>query len=122
VKEFRRLAFEGVTDKLENPSDEEQSQRVHPQAVNEDAGDENWHRKQDGRDAQRVTNAVHRMLMTGSILRDPLLVAASAQHVGDDITSSARASRRDGRLATLTFVHDQRHLFSFKTASDSGCN
>jgi hypothetical protein len=33
-----------------------------------------------------VTHPVHRMLMTGSVLRDPLLVGASAQHAEDDIT------------------------------------
>jgi hypothetical protein len=34
-----------------------------------------------------VTQPVHRMLMTGTILRDPLLVGASAQHARDDITT-----------------------------------
>jgi len=90
VEEFRRLALEGVADELENPSDEEQSQRVQPQPVEEDAGDKNWDREQYGRDAQRVTDAVHRMPMTGTILRDPLLVAASAQHAQDDITKEKR--------------------------------
>jgi len=33
-----------------------------------------------------VTQAVHRMPMTGAVLRDPLLVSASAQHAQDDIT------------------------------------
>jgi hypothetical protein len=37
-----------------------------------------------------VADAVHRMLMTGAILRDPLLVAASAQHAEDDITKEKR--------------------------------
>ena len=78
MKKFRRLAFEGVPDELENPSDEEQSQRIQPQPVEEDAGDKKWGRKQDGRDAQRVTHPVHRMPMTGAVLLDPLLVAASA--------------------------------------------
>jgi hypothetical protein len=55
VEEFRRLALEGVADELENPSHEEQSQRVQPQPVEEDAGNKNWDREQDRRDAQRVT-------------------------------------------------------------------
>jgi len=88
VEEFRRLALEGVADELESPSDEEQSQRVQPQAVEEDAGDKKGDREQDGRNAQRVTHAVHRMLMTGAVLRDPLLVGASAWHAEDDITIS----------------------------------
>jgi|SRR5580658_125695 hypothetical protein len=102
VEKFRRLAFEGVADELENPSDEEQSQSIRPQAVVEDAGDKNWPREQDGRNAQRVTQPVHRMPMTGAVLRDPLLVsamivAASAQHAEDDITPLRRQRKTAGR-------------------------
>ena len=93
MEEFRRLALEGVTDELESPSDEEQSQRIHPQPVEEDAGYKKWDREQDGRNAQRVTQAVHRVQMTGSVLRDPLLVSASAQHAQDDITIRAGKKR-----------------------------
>ena len=78
MEEFRRLAFEGVSDELKNPSDHEQTERVQPQPVEEDAGDEHRQRQQDGRDAQRVTQAVYRMPMTGAVLRDPLLVGAAA--------------------------------------------
>ena len=76
MEEFRRLALEGVADELENPPDEEQRQCIHPEAVQEDAGDKKWDREQDARDAQRMTHPVHRMPMTGAILRDPLLVRA----------------------------------------------
>ena len=93
MEEFRRLALEGVADELENPSDEEQSQRVRPQAVEEDADNRKWDRKQDGRNAQRVTHAVHGVLMTGTVLRDPLLVGASAQHAEDDITTERSGCR-----------------------------
>ena len=78
MEELRRLPFERMADELENPSDKKQSQRIQPQPVVEDAGNKNRDREQDGRDAQRVTHPVHRMLMTGSVLRDPLLVGASA--------------------------------------------
>jgi len=78
MEEFRWFALEGMPDKLENPSDKEQSQRVQPQPVIEDAGDEERNREQDGRNAQRMAYAIHWMLMTGSILRDPLFVAPSA--------------------------------------------
>jgi hypothetical protein len=44
VEEFRRLTLEGVADELEKPSHQEQSQRVQPQAMEEDAGDKNRHR------------------------------------------------------------------------------
>jgi len=86
VEELRRLTFEGVADKLENPSDEEQSQRVQPQAVEENAGYKNGDRKQDGRNAEGVTDSIHRIPMTGAVLRDPLLVSAPAQHAEDDST------------------------------------
>ena len=86
VEEFRRLALESVANELESPSDEEQSQRVQPQAVEEDAGDKNRAREKDGRNPQRVTNAVHRMPMTGPVLRDPLFATASARHAEDDST------------------------------------
>jgi hypothetical protein len=86
VEEFRRLALESVADELENPSCEEQTQRVKPQPVEEDAGYKKRDREQDGRDTQSVTHAIHRVLMTGAVLRDPLLVGASAQHAEDDIT------------------------------------
>jgi hypothetical protein len=86
VKELRRLSFEGVSDELKNPSDEEQAERIRPKTVEEETGDKKRRREQDGRDAQSVTHPVHRMLMTGRILRDPLLVGASAQHAQDNIT------------------------------------
>ncbi len=78
MEKFRRLALKSVTDKLKNPSHQEQGQGIHPQPVQEDARDKKWNRKQDGRNAQRVTSAVHRMLVTRAVLRDPLLVSASA--------------------------------------------
>ena len=106
MEEFRRFALEGVADELENPSHEEQSQRVRPQAVVEDADYKKWDREQDGRNAQRVTDAVHRVLMTGTVLRDPLLVAASAQHADDDITrkrSGRRVIGASGHLKSKAF-------------------
>ena len=79
-EEFWRLAFEGVSDELKSPSDEEQGHAVQPQAVVENAGDKNWGREQNDRNAQRMTHPIQRMLMTGTVLRDPLLVSTSAQH------------------------------------------
>ncbi len=86
MEELRRLALKGVADELKNPADEEQRQPIQPQPVEKNAGDKDGARKQNGRDAQRVTHPVHWMLMTGSVLRDPLLVSASAQHGQDDNT------------------------------------
>ena len=82
AEEFRALAFESMADELEHPSDQEQNKRVEPQPMEKDAGHKNREREQNGRDAQRVAQPVHRMPMAGAILRDPLLVGASAQHAG----------------------------------------
>jgi hypothetical protein len=98
VEELRRLALKGVADKLKNPSDEEQRQPIQPQPVEENAGDKNWSRKQDDRNAQRVTHPIYRMLMTGAVLRDPLLVGASTQHAHDDITISTGERLKRNRL------------------------
>ena len=46
--------------------------------MNEDAGEKNRDREQDGRDAQRVAGAVYGMLMAGGVLSDPLLAGAVA--------------------------------------------
>ena len=84
MEELRRLAFERMTDELEDPSDEEQRQRIPPEPMHEDAGHEKRNRKQNGWNAERVADPVHRIPMTGSVLFDPLLVCASAQHAEDD--------------------------------------
>ena len=99
VEEFRRLAFERVPDELKNPSDQEQSEPVQPKSVEEDAGSKDWERQQDGRNAQRMTQPVHRMPMTGAVLRDPLLVGASAQHARDDITGGSALRTQNTRGA-----------------------
>lgn len=78
MEEFWRLAFEGVADELENPSGEEKTERVGPQAVDEDAGEKKREREQDGRDAQGMAGAVHRMLVAGGVLGDPLLAGSIA--------------------------------------------
>ncbi len=89
MKEFRRLAFKGVADKLENPSHQKQGRCVPPQVVNEDAGEKHRARKQDGGNANSMAEAVHRVLVAGTILRDPLRVRPSAQHAEHDSTISA---------------------------------
>jgi len=78
VEEFWFFAFEGVADELENPSEYKKSQGVGPEAMHENAGDEDADRQKNQRDAQGVAGAVHRMLMAGGVLRDPLLAGAVA--------------------------------------------
>ncbi len=86
MQEFRRLALEGVADKLERPSGDKQSESVEPQTVDENAGYKDRNRQENSRNTERVTEAVHRIPVIGAVLRDPLLVSASAQHAEDDIT------------------------------------
>ena len=78
MEEFRGLAFEGVADELEDPSDREECQGVEPQAMVEKAGDEDRDRDEDRGDAERVAGAVDGVLMAARILRDPLLAGAVA--------------------------------------------
>ena len=85
MKELRRLALEGVADKLENPSDDEKNGGVEPKAVEEKTGEANCDRQEDCRNAEGMAKAVHRVLVTGRVLRNPFLVravlaGASAKH------------------------------------------
>ena len=99
VEEFRALAFEGVPDELENPSDQKQSERIEQQAVEEDAGHKKRNREQNRGDAQCMTRAIHPVLVTGTVLRDPLLVGTSAQHARDDITTRGSSPARCLRMS-----------------------
>lgn len=87
MEEFRRLAFEGVADKLENPSYDEESERPPPETMGEESSDEDAKRNNDGRNAERVAEAVDPMLVAGRVLRDPLLAGASAKHAAEDDTT-----------------------------------
>jgi len=105
VEEFRRLAFEGVSDELKEPSDQEQSQAINPQPVHEDAGDKHRQGEKNRGNAEGMADAVHRISMARSVLRDPLLVSASAQHAEDDTTQS---KRKNGRQICLPAVSSDR--------------
>jgi len=78
LKKLRRFAFKSVADELEDPAQDEQSQGIHPKAVNEERCGKDRDRYEDGRDAKRVTGSIHGMLVARRILRDPLLVGAIA--------------------------------------------
>jgi len=78
AEKLRRLAFEGVADKLKNPSQDKERERIRPQTMHKDAADKNRDGEQDGRNPQRVAGPVHGVLVAGGILRDPLLVGAVA--------------------------------------------
>jgi hypothetical protein len=83
VEEFGCLAFEGVADELENPSEEEQEGGIQPKAMNEDAHDEERYGNQDSGDAERVAGTIDWVLMAGGVLGDPLLIGAVAEHEWD---------------------------------------
>src|SRR5579864_879132 len=86
TEEFRRLAFKGVANELEDPSDGEQNGGVDPQSVEEEAADGECDGDQNGRDAEGVAGAVDRVLVAGRVLRDPLVGGASTKHSGHDTT------------------------------------
>jgi hypothetical protein len=78
VEKFGLFALEGVADELEYPSQQKEREGVGPEAMHENAGSEDGDRQENQRDAQRVAGAVHRVLMAGGVLRDPLLTGAVA--------------------------------------------
>ncbi|HET9406737.1 MAG TPA: hypothetical protein VFO39_05830 [Candidatus Sulfotelmatobacter sp.] len=93
MEKFGRLAFEGVSDELEGPTEKEEKDGVPHDSMQEDGSDEECDGKDDGWNAQRVTGAVHRMLMAGGVLGDPFLIravlaGAVAEHAGNDTSSS----------------------------------
>ena len=72
-EKFGRLAFEGVADELEGPSQDEQSEGYDPRPVDEEREGETYEREQDKRDADGVAGAVYGVLMAGGVLRDPVV-------------------------------------------------
>jgi len=78
AKEFRRFAFKSMADELEDPSDHEQRQCVEPKATKEEAGKEYANRDQNGGNAERMAEAIDRVLVAARVLGDPLLAGAIA--------------------------------------------
>src|ERR1700678_834618 len=69
AKKLGRLALEGVTDELEDPSQDKQSGRIGPQAMQKNAADKNRQREQNGRYPQSMADPIYGMLVTRSVLR-----------------------------------------------------
>lgn len=78
MKEFRRFAFKGMANELQDPADHEQSQGVEPQTMDEETSDEDRDRNKNGGNAESVAEAVDGMLVAGRVLRDPLFASAVA--------------------------------------------
>src|SRR5258708_4181574 len=58
AEKVRGLAFKGMADELEEPSDHEQPQRIHPEAMKEKTGDRDCNRNQNCGNAERVADAI----------------------------------------------------------------
>lgn len=56
--------------------------------MEEDAGEKNCEREDDGGNAQGMADTVDRVLMAGGVLRDPLLAGSVAEHAEDDTTAA----------------------------------
>ena len=101
VEELRWLAFKGVPDELQQPSQNKQRERPPPKAVTDKSSCKHGQREQDGRDPVGMTNTVDRVLVASLVLCDPLLAALSAEHAADD------DSRRRKRLGRQTGMRKQ---------------
>jgi hypothetical protein len=77
------LVFKSMAHELEYPSQKKKSESDRPKSMEEDTGQEDDYGEQNERYAQRMAGAVDGILVAGRILRNPLLVAASAQHGRD---------------------------------------
>src|SRR5262245_17726632 len=107
VEKLRRLSFKRVADELEHPADQEERQRDGPEPGDEKRRHDQHERDHDQRDAQRVAEAIHRMLMAGRVLRDPLIPGFSAQHKCSlrERRFERRALRREQLRAVLGDEH-----------------
>ncbi len=87
MEEFRRLAFKGVSDELEDPADNKECRRNFPEAAHKDRYRREQERKDDQGNADSVAEAIHRILMAGGVLRDPVIPRASEEHVASHAES-----------------------------------
>lgn len=78
MKKLGFFAFEGMADELEEPSQRKEGGGVKPKSMKENTGEEERERNENGRYAQRMADPIHRVLMAGRVLGDPLLAAAVA--------------------------------------------
>lgn len=91
MKEFGRLAFKRMTDELQEPSQDKQSEGRPPEPMKEECRNKHGQGYQDGWDAKGVTNAVDWMLMAALVFRNPMVATLPAEHAGqDDIRSGGR--------------------------------
>jgi hypothetical protein len=67
-----------MADELEDPSDHEEAQGDEPKATKEETGEKHGDRNQNGGNAERMADAVARVLVAPRVLGDPLLAGAIA--------------------------------------------
>src|SRR5690242_16107272 len=91
VKKFRRLPFNQMANKLKTPADDKKDGGNRPEPIDEQCGDEQRQRKNDQRNADRVTEPVDRILMASTVLMYPFVPRFAAEH--DDVLPVTRGLR-----------------------------
>ena len=79
-EELRGLAFDVVSDELEDPAHHENYCGRNPERGHHEAGDCHQYRNDDHRNSEGMAEPIHRMLVTGCVLRDPLGHRPIAKH------------------------------------------
>jgi hypothetical protein len=78
VEELGRLPFDGVSQELKTPSDEEHAERERPEPIDPGGGQQQRQREDNERDTHGMAKPVKWMLMTVAILTDPLVPTLSS--------------------------------------------
>src|SRR5205814_1813685 len=72
VEELRRLAFEGVTDELENPAGYKHQRRDHSENRKQQANHKQHNGGRNQRNTDRMADTIHAMLVAPAVLADPI--------------------------------------------------
>src|SRR5690242_1610261 len=97
-----------MADKLENPSDDEETESIEPESMKKESSDSQRNRDENRGNSERVAGAISRMLMAAGVLGDPLFGSAVAEHWEDDTTRFSGADDQPWHamlLACLSLPH-----------------
>ena len=92
MEELGRLSLDGVADELEHPAPDKEGEGQRPEAGDEQRDEEERKGERDQWNAERVTEAVERMLVAPRVEPDPLVPRLSAEQ-GASTGSSYEAAR-----------------------------
>jgi hypothetical protein len=81
VEELWRSALEGMSHELKNPADDEERSSDWQQGMRYNTNKEKPYRDHDHWNANGMQDAVHRIPVAVSVLCDPFVVRAFAQHL-----------------------------------------